>query len=111
MLIGTAVTGYICERGWGVVGDGNNLRADFFGPGGDTRSMRDRLKEQNRNYDHREIAIRDRARTIDLIGEIRPAHIVHAASQPSHYPGWSIGRPLRQGFEIHRSWRERLEVA
>jgi len=83
-LIGSTVTSFFCERGWSVVGVDNNSRADFFGPGGDTRWMRDRLKERHRNYEHRDYDIRDRSRMLDMFKGIRPSAVVHAASQPSH---------------------------
>ena len=36
-LIGSEVVAYFASEGWDVHGVDNNLRADFFGPQGDTR--------------------------------------------------------------------------
>lgn len=35
-LIGSEVVGYFDALGWAVHGVDNNMRAEFFGPGGDT---------------------------------------------------------------------------
>ena len=43
-LIGSEVADYFCLLGWDVQGLDNNMRADFFGPGGDTRWNRPRLQ-------------------------------------------------------------------
>lgn len=42
-LIGSEVVKDFCQSGWQVHGVDNNLRADFFGPGGDTRWNQKRL--------------------------------------------------------------------
>ena len=36
-LIGSEAVEHYCRKGWRVTGVDNNMRADFFGPGGDTR--------------------------------------------------------------------------
>ena len=36
-LIGSEVVAHFCGLGWRVYGVDNNMRADFFGPQGDTR--------------------------------------------------------------------------
>ena len=36
-LIGSEVVDFFCRQGWEVHGVDNNMRADFFGPQGDTR--------------------------------------------------------------------------
>ena len=36
-LIGSEVVSYFAALGWEVIGIDNNMRADFFGPTGDTR--------------------------------------------------------------------------
>lgn len=43
-LIGSEVVDYFCRQGWQVSGVDNNMRADFFGPGGDTRWNQYRLE-------------------------------------------------------------------
>lgn len=83
-LIGSEVTGYFCKQGWTVHGVDNNMRADFFGVGGDTRWMQRRLEDAHPGFRHHELDIRDRARVEALVLELKPALIVHAAAQPSH---------------------------
>ena len=97
-LIGSEVAAYFCERGWTVNGVDNNLRADFFGPGGDTRWNRARLESAHKSFTHHEVDVRDRAGLADLVGRIRPDSIVHAAAQPSH--DLAATRPL-DDFDVN----------
>jgi CDP-paratose 2-epimerase len=83
-LIGSEVVDYFCSAGWEAHGVDNNLRADFFGPAGDTRWNRSRLEAKHPRFLHREIDIRDRQAVLDLFRERRFDLIVHAAAQPSH---------------------------
>ena len=83
-LIGSEVVAYFSQNGWAVHGVDNNMRADFFGPGGDTRWMQRRLEDAHPAFRHHELDIRDRARIDALVEELKPALIVHAAAQPSH---------------------------
>ncbi|NQT16034.1 MAG: NAD-dependent epimerase/dehydratase family protein [Planctomycetes bacterium] len=83
-LIGSEVVGHFCRLGWEVHGVDNNMRADFFGPGGDTRWNQCRLQGLHANFNHHELDIRDRARVIECLETLRPAVVVHAAAQPSH---------------------------
>ena len=70
--------------GFPVVGVDNNMRADFFGPKGDTTWNRQRLEAACPKFRHVTLDIRDRA----AVDELLLAHgfdlIVHAAAQPSH---------------------------
>lgn len=83
-LIGSEVVEHFCGLGWEVHGIDNNMRADFFGPGGDTRWNQKRLVAGFRNFRHHELDIRKRAATQALLREIKPDAIVHTAAQPSH---------------------------
>lgn len=83
-LIGSEVVAFFSDLGWQVFGIDNNLRADFFGPGGDTRWNQRRLLEQHANFQHHEIDIRDRAAVLSCLEALRPELVVHAAAQPSH---------------------------
>lgn len=83
-LIGSEAVEHYCRNGWKVTGVDNNMRADFFGPGGDTRWRLGRLCEQFPEFDHRDADIRDRAGMQKLIADLRPNMIIHAAAQPSH---------------------------
>lgn len=62
----------------------NNQRAMFFGPQGDTRWNQKRLQASLHGFSHHEIDIRNREGVLDLVKQIRPTAIVHAAAQPSH---------------------------
>ena len=83
-LIGSEVVTHFSQAGWTVHGVDNNMRADFFGPGGDTRWNTQRLKEQFPTFQHHELDIRDRAGVLALLQEVRPDALVHTAAQPSH---------------------------
>ena len=83
-LIGSEVVDYFCRRGWEVHGVDNNLRADFFGAGGDTRWNQRRLESLHPSFHHHELDIRDRAAVLRCLEELRPAAVVHTAAQPSH---------------------------
>ena len=83
-LIGSEVVSHFDELGWDVHGIDNNMRADFFGPDGDTRWNQHRLQATCRRFRHHELDIRDRGAVLRCIAELRPDAVVHAASQPSH---------------------------
>lgn len=99
-LIGSEVVLHFGGRGWEVVGVDNNMRADFFGPTGDTRWNQARLESALADFQHRELDIRDRAGVLGLIEEIRPDAIVHAAAQPSH--DLAASRPF-DDFDVNAS--------
>jgi CDP-paratose 2-epimerase len=83
-LIGSEVVDYFCNLGWVVYGVDNNMRADFFGPEGDTRWNQRRLEEAHANFHHHELDIRDRSAVEAMLEALRPLLLVHAAAQPSH---------------------------
>src|SRR6202142_2761922 len=83
-LIGSEVVDYFCNLGWEVHGVDNKLRADFFGPQGDTRWNQRRLTELHAMFHHHELDIRERSAVLSCLEQIKPAAIVHAAAQPSH---------------------------
>lgn len=83
-LIGSEVVSYFCNLGWEVHGVDNNMRADFFGPQGDTRWSQERLKARYSSFQHHELDIRDRKAVLACFDQLRPDMIVHAAAQPSH---------------------------
>lgn len=83
-LIGSEMVRHFHPRGWEVHGVDNNMRADFFGPQGDTRWNQRRLLEDYPGFVHHELDIRHRAAVLDLVDELRPAAIIHTAAQPSH---------------------------
>ena len=83
-LIGSEVVEYFCREDWQVHGVDNNMRADFFGPGGDTRWNQQRLQAIHTNFRHHELDIRDRFGVNQLLETLQPDVIVHTAAQPSH---------------------------
>jgi CDP-paratose 2-epimerase len=60
------------------------MRADFFGPDGDTMWNLARLRNDYPTFRHVDTDIRDRAAMRALFAEVRPDAIVHCAAQPSH---------------------------
>ncbi len=83
-LIGSEVAAHFSMRGWQVVGVDNNMRADFFGPQGDTRWNLLRLEKELPRFESHNLDIRDRDGVRQLIHAVKPQAIVHAAAQPSH---------------------------
>ena len=83
-LIGSEVVDYFCRLGWQVHGVDNNMRADFFGPPGDTRWNQRRLSAAHKTFQHHELDTRDRQGLSALLLALRPSVIVHTAAQPSH---------------------------
>jgi CDP-paratose 2-epimerase len=83
-LIGSEVVEYFSRIGWEVHGLDNNMRANFFGPGGDTRWNQARLISLYPQFRHHEHDVRNRPEVANLVQELRPDLLVHTAAQPSH---------------------------
>ncbi len=83
-LIGSEAVEFFDRLGFDVHGIDNNMRADFFGPGGDTTWNRQRLEATCRRYTHHVADIRDRPGIDALLQANRYDLIIHAAAQPSH---------------------------
>lgn len=83
-LIGSEVVSYFDAQGWRIFGIDNNMRRDFFGEKGDTRWNQRRLEATCKHFTHCEADIRDRYYMQELVREISPDLVVHAAAQPSH---------------------------
>lgn len=83
-LIGSEVVAYFSAQGWEIHGIDNNMRAEFFGPGGDTKWNLNRLRRTTGNFHHHDADIRDREKMVDIFKMTKPAAVVHAAAQPSH---------------------------
>lgn len=97
-LIGSEVVSYFDAKGREVHGVDNNMRADFFGPQGDTRWNQRRLEASCQRFEHHEVDVRDRGAVLQLVGEVRPDAIVHTAAQPSH--DLAATRPL-DDFDVN----------
>jgi CDP-paratose 2-epimerase len=83
-LVGSEVCIYFANKGYAIHGIDNNQRAVFFGAQGDTRWNQRRLEQHIRSFQHHELDIRNRLGILNIIQEIRPDVIIHAAAQPSH---------------------------
>ncbi len=83
-LIGSEAVEFFDGLGFDVHGVDNNMRADFFGPGGDTTWNRQRLEATCKRYTHHDVDIRDRDRVDDLLRQGSYELVIHAAAQPSH---------------------------
>jgi CDP-paratose 2-epimerase len=83
-LIGSEVVSHFDAMGWEVHGIDNNMRADFFGPAGDTRWNQRRLEATCNHFRHHELDVRDRQGVLECLESLRPSAIVHTAAQPSH---------------------------
>ena len=83
-LIGSEMVRHFHELGWEVHGVDNNMRADFFGPLGDTRWNQKRLLEHFPRFIHHELDMRDRSGLLALLAQLIPDAVVHTAAQPSH---------------------------
>lgn len=83
-LIGSEAVRFYDERDHEVIGVDNNMRAEFFGSGGDTSWNLARLQDQTKQFRHVELDIRDRQALFALFDAERPDMVVHCAAQPSH---------------------------
>ena len=83
-LIGSEVCVYFDGLGWEIHGIDNDERAVFFGPQGSTRWNQQRLEKMLNNFTHHELDIRNREGVLELIKQLCPEAVVHAAAQPSH---------------------------
>jgi CDP-paratose 2-epimerase len=83
-LIGSEMVRHFDGLGCEVHGVDNNMRADFFGPQGDTRWNQARLLAQHPGLTHHELDIRNRQGVLALFKEVKPDAVIHTAAQPSH---------------------------
>jgi CDP-paratose 2-epimerase len=83
-LVGGEIVAHFGAAGFDVTGIDNNLRADFFGPAGDTGWNRERLERAYPHFRHLTLDVRDRDAVERTVRDLRPDLIVHAAAQPSH---------------------------
>jgi CDP-paratose 2-epimerase len=97
-LIGSEVVSYFSDRAESIIGVDNNMRADFFGPDGDTRWNVRRLESLYSNFRNCDIDIRDRKAIFNLFGDCSLSVVVHCAAQPSH--DLAASRPL-DDFDVN----------
>jgi len=97
-LIGSEVVSFFDDMGHTVTGVDNNMRADFFGPSGDTSWNLRRLLGQTKNFRNFDMDIRDRDGVARLMSEVSPDLVVHCAAQPSH--DLAASRPM-DDFDVN----------
>ncbi|MFN8546108.1 MAG: NAD-dependent epimerase/dehydratase family protein [Candidatus Binatia bacterium] len=97
-LVGSEAVVWLDGQGHEVLGIDNNMRRDFFGPGGDTTWVLERLRATTRRFRHVPGDIRDRPSMFALWDEFRPDAVIHCAAQPSH--DLAATRPL-DDFDVN----------
>jgi CDP-paratose 2-epimerase len=83
-LIGSEAVEYFARQGHNIHGIDNNMRADFFGPQGDTTWRLNELVRNVKGFTHHSIDIRDRTAVFGLFRRLGVDAIIHCAAQPSH---------------------------
>ena len=63
-LVGSETSIFLLEKGFDVVGIDNNERMKFFGLDGDTRRIKNFLKNKYSNYTHYNCDIRNKEKLI-----------------------------------------------
>jgi len=97
-LIGSEIISYFADRAEQIIGIDNNMRADFFGPEGDTRWNVKRLESLYPNFKNHSDDIRNRTRIMQLFEQTPLDVVVHCAAQPSH--DLAATRPL-DDFDVN----------
>src|SRR5437870_3692107 len=83
-LIGSEAVDHFASQGHRIFGIDNNMRADFFGPAGDTKWNLERLQQRHPTFTHFAVDIRDRAAILEIYKAQRFDVTIHCAAQPSH---------------------------
>jgi CDP-paratose 2-epimerase len=83
-LIGSECVSFFDKRGFDITGIDSNMRAEFFGPKGDTTWNRQRLEATCRRFTHAGLDIRDRQGVENLFKNSAFDAVIHCAAQPSH---------------------------
>ena len=83
-LIGSEAVEFFARQGHRVHGIDNNMRADFFGPQGDTTWRLRQLVDRFANFTPAYLDIRDRAAVLDFFSGSTVSAVIHCAAQPSH---------------------------
>ena len=99
-LVGSETSIFLLEKGFDVVGIDNNERMKFFGLDGDTRRIKNFLKNKYSNYTHYNCDIKNKEKINKIFKKYkkRVKFLLHAAAQPSH--DWAYSN-IRKDFEIN----------
>ena len=81
-LIGSEAVAHYDQQGADVVGIDNNMRAEFFGPKGDTTHNLKRLAPRTQRFSHLSLDIRDRDAVFDLFERQVSVFELNAAVYP-----------------------------
>jgi|SRR5215469_16419880 len=83
-LIGSEAVEYFAGLGHRIHGIDNNMRADFFGPQGDTLWRLKQLLDKMTGFTHHNLDIRNRAEVLAFFAKHSIGSMAHCAAQPSH---------------------------
>ncbi|MFH1896388.1 MAG: NAD-dependent epimerase/dehydratase family protein, partial [bacterium] len=92
-LVGSEAARFYLKKGYKVFGVDNNMRAYFFGPGGDISGNLKALADLKADFKNFALDIRNSEAIFKLFKTHGPFDlIVHTAAQPSH--DWAAREPL-----------------
>ncbi len=99
-LIGFETVKFFINKKFKVIGIDNDLRKFFFGKTGSTIKNKKELTKNFKNYDHRNIDIRNKKKIFHLFKSYKNQIkvIIHCAAQPSH--DWAYKNPFLD-FDIN----------
>ncbi len=98
-LIGSEACRFFLDKQAEVIGIDNNMRREFFGPGGDTTANIGNLEADYKSFRNYVIDIRDAGSIEGLFRDQGPFDLViHTAAQPSHDLAAKIPR---KDFEVN----------
>jgi CDP-paratose 2-epimerase len=79
-LIGSEAVEYFARCGHSIHGIDNNMRADFFGPQGDTLWRLKQLRDRVEGFTHHNLDIRNRAAVLEFFSKRRVGAVAHCGS-------------------------------
>jgi CDP-paratose 2-epimerase len=99
-LVGSEASLFFSEQGLGIIGIDCHLRQQFFGDGGATTAMEEKLKKNIKRYQFHNADIRNLDQMEKIFRECGPSLevIIHTAAQPSH--DWAASDPFTD-FDVN----------
>ena len=93
-LIGSEAVRHFAGKGLDIIGIDNDMRAIFFGREASTAWMREKLKQEVKNYVHLNLDIRYQEEVFRIFSEYgkQLVLVIHTAAQPSH--DWAAKDPM-----------------
>tara|TARA_Y100001970_G_scaffold294070_1_gene446482 strand:+ start:8653 stop:9699 length:1047 start_codon:yes stop_codon:yes gene_type:complete len=85
-LVGSESSVFFSEKGFEILGLDNNSRRSFFGKDGDINWIKNKLKNNIKNYKHFNLDIRDYTGLEKIFKKYKKKIklVIHSAAQPSH---------------------------